>query len=323
MSGCWWCGAAKAGGDRFCRACGQAARAGFAADPGLWPAEGENRVLTVLFPDLCGYMAASKQAAGDEAVHLVSSILGTYIEVITRHGGFVARCIHDEVLALFGVPRASPDDPVRALDAALDIRTAIRALGLDVKIGVNTGLLYFGPVGNALHAELAVVGPAADVAARLVGKGDKVALPGQIIVGASTEEQARHRFDFTGTRVLQLKGIRDPATCHELIDRRAQPGRAAPAGADARWTDIAARVDALPRTARHLLQLVAVAGGRLGADRLARLFPDRADLGAALADLVARGWLHADAGGHALADPTIADVLAGALLPARRAALGG
>lgn len=318
---CWWCGGPRAPGDRFCPACGQSRRSGAPADPGLWPAEGENRVLTVLFPDLSGYMAASGQAPGEDAVLLVDAVLGTYIEIVHRHGGFIARCMHDEVLALFGIPTASADDPARALDAALAIRAAIRALGLDVKIGINTGLVYFGPVGSAEHAELAVVGTPADVAARLVGKGDRVALAGQILVGPSTEEQTRHRFELAAPRTLQLKGIRDPVTCHELVGRRDPVQRPAPANPDARWSDIAAGLDRLGRTPRQLLQVASVIGRRFDTGLLARVLPVAPDLAGAVAALIAAGWLDSANGGHAVRDPATADVLYRSLLPARRAAL--
>lgn len=319
---CWWCGAALAAEDRFCRACGEGRCAGGpwerGADPGLWPAEGENRVLTVAFPDLSGYMAASGQAPGEQAVRLVSAVLGTYIDAIEQHGGFVARCMHDEVLALFGVPFARADDPVRAVEAALAIRAAIRALGLDVKIAINTGLLYFGPVGNARHAELAVVGTAADVAARLVGKGDRVAVAGEILVGESTFQQTQHRFDFAPARVHALKGIREPVTSHALVGARGQPAALAP-HPDATWSRIAGMVDQLARTDRHLLHIASVLRRPLSAGLLARIAP--AALPSRLDDLAAGGWLARDGDAFALADDAVRDVLYRSLLPARRAAL--
>jgi len=323
---CWWCGSALAAEDRFCRQCGESRRSDgpweHGADPGLWPAEGENRVLTVVFPDLCGYMAASRQAPGDEAVALVNTVQGTYIAAVHEHGGFIARCQHDEVLALFGVPTARVDAPVQAIRAALAIRTAIRALGLDVKIGINTGLVYFGPVGSVLHSELAVVGPPADVAARLVGKGAQVALPGQILVGASTYQQAQHEFDFGEGRVLELKGIRYPVTSYEVLDRRAAPSvEPAEPNADARWSRIASGLDGLARSARQLLQVASVIGAPFEAALLGRVVPDRARLPEALEHLVAAGWLGREGERFRIGDAAVAEVLYQSLLPARRAEL--
>jgi class 3 adenylate cyclase len=319
---CWWCGAALDHVDRFCPACGQARRAGGPwereADRGLWPAEGENRMLTVLFPDLSGYMAASGQAPGDQAVRLVDAVLGTYIDAIEQRGGFVARCMHDEVLALFGVPLARADDPIHAVETALAIRAAIRALGLDVKIAINTGLLYFGPVGNARHAELAVVGPAADVAARLVGKGARVAEAGQILVGESTFQQTRHRYEFAPARVHTLKGIREPERSHELLGERAAAGQPA-AHPDATWSRIAAEIDRLGRTDRHLLQIASAVDRPFTAGLLDRI-ASGAEAGR-LDELTAAGWLLRDGEAYAFADPAVREVCYRSLLPARRAAL--
>jgi len=322
---CWWCGSALAAEDRFCRQCGESRRSDGpwerGADPGLWPAEGENRVLTVLFPDLCGYMAASRQAPGDEAVALVNTVQSTYIAAVHEHGGFIARCQHDEVLALFGVPTARVEIPVQAIRAALAIRTAIRALGLDVKIGINTGLVYFGPVGSPLHSELAVVGPPADVAARLVGKGAQVALPGQILVGESTYQQAQHEFEFGEGRVLELKGIRYPVTSYEVLDRRASSIEPAPPNADARWLAIASGLDGLSRTSRQLLQVASVIGAPFEAALLDRVVADRARLAEALEHLVAAGWLGREGERVRVRDAAVAEVLYQSLLPARRAEL--
>jgi adenylate cyclase len=229
---------------------------------------GENRVMTIVFPDLCGYMAASKQAPGDDAVELVNAILGIYIDNVLEHGGYVARCIHDEVLALFGTPPAREDDPEHAVRAALAIRTAIRAIGLDVKIGINTGLVYFGHVGNAAHAELAVVGPAADVAARLVGKGDKVALPGEILVGASVERATRHLFEYGPPRVLNLKGIAEPITSHELLGPRAVPLPSEPDELRDR-ARLQAKLDALDPEAKRALALEGAKGEQHAMSKLA------------------------------------------------------
>jgi len=323
---CWWCGGPLAASDRFCPGCGERRREDGpwerGVDRGLWPADGENRVLTVLFPDLCGYMAASKQAPGDEAVQLVNTVQSTYIAAIAAQGGFVARCQHDEVLALFGVPTAHVDDPLRAVRAALQIRTAIRALGLDVKIGINTGLVYFGPVGSELHSELAVVGPAADAAARLVGKGAQLAMPGQILVGESTAEQTRHAIDYGPARVHELKGIRTPVSSFEVTGERPEIGVPAPdVNDDALWSRLAAMLDQLPRTQRQVLQLASVIGAPFDAGRLGRMAGNREALALALEHLVAGGWLDRDSSRYVIRDPAVMNLLNRSLLPARRAAI--
>ena len=67
--------------------------------------------------------------------------------------------------------------------AALDLRERAEELGFSVSVGVNTGRVYFGPVGSALHEELTVMGPTVNLAARL----QAAAGTGQVVVGDGPE----------------------------------------------------------------------------------------------------------------------------------------
>jgi class 3 adenylate cyclase len=60
-------------------------------------------------------------------------------QILERHGGTVEKFVGDAAMAVFGIPQAHEDDALRAAGAALEMRAGTQALGLEVRIGINTG----------------------------------------------------------------------------------------------------------------------------------------------------------------------------------------
>ena len=115
------------------------------------------------------------------------ALLGRYFErmsgIVESHGGTVEKFIGDAVMAVFGVPQAHEDDALRACRAAVEMRDALPGLGLQGRIGVNTGEVVTGT------AERLVTGDAVNVAARF----EQAAAPGEVLIGASTHELVQRR----------------------------------------------------------------------------------------------------------------------------------
>src|SRR4030095_2692074 len=96
--------------------------------------------------------------------------------ILERHGGTVEKFVGDAAMAVFGLPQVHEDDAVRAVRAAVEMRDSLEPLGLEVRIGVNTGEVVAGT------GETLVTGDAVNVAARL----EQTAPPGEALIGAST-----------------------------------------------------------------------------------------------------------------------------------------
>src|SRR5215831_2835959 len=92
---------------------------------------------------------------------------------LERHGATVEKFIGDAVMAVFGVPAVHEDDALRAARAALELRRAVSELGIELRIGINTGEVV------AEDGETLVTGDAVNVAARL----EQAASPGEILIG--------------------------------------------------------------------------------------------------------------------------------------------
>jgi class 3 adenylate cyclase len=166
---CATCGHKAAEAFRFCPECGAPAA-------GAAQTREQRKTVTVLFCDVTGSTALG-ESADPEAVR---ALLARYFErmkaILESHGGTVEKFIGDAVMAVFGVPQVHEDDALRAVRAAAEMRDALPELGVQARIGVDTGEVVTGT------EERLATGDAVNVAARL----EQAAQPGEVLLGEST-----------------------------------------------------------------------------------------------------------------------------------------
>ncbi len=200
MSACPSCGHENPDGKRFCGDCGA---------PLLVAAElrEQRKTVTVLFCDVVGSTALG-ESTDPEAMRL---LLARYFErmraIVERHGGTVEKFIGDAVMAVFGVPLLHEDDALRAVRAAVEMQDVLPGLGVEGRIGVNTGEVVAGT------AERLVTGDAVNVAARL----QQAAAPGEVLLGAETRELVRDAVTVEELAPLQLKGKQERVAAFRLL----------------------------------------------------------------------------------------------------------
>jgi class 3 adenylate cyclase/tetratricopeptide (TPR) repeat protein len=174
------------------------------------------KIVTVLFCDVTGSTALG-ESLDPEALR---AVLGRYFDsmkaIVERYGGTVEKFIGDAVMAVFGVPVAHEDDALRAVRAAAAMREALPELGVEARIGVNTGEVVTGT------EERLVTGDAVNVAARL----EQAAQPGEILLGAMTLALARDALEVEDLDPLAMKGKAQPVAAYRLVNvREAAPRR--------------------------------------------------------------------------------------------------
>ena len=138
---------------RFCSACGSPLE--------VEPAADVRKTVTVVFCDLVGSTSLGERTDPEALRELMSRYHAELRTILERHGGSVEKFIGDAAMAVFGLPQVHEDDALRAVRAAIEMRDAVATLGLQVRIGVNTGEVVAGA------GETLVTGDAVNVAARL------------------------------------------------------------------------------------------------------------------------------------------------------------
>jgi len=175
----------------------------------------QRKTVTVVFCDVTGSTAMG-ESTDPEAMR---ALLARYFErmkgILESHGASVEKFIGDAVMAVFGVPQVHEDDALRACRAAVEMRAAFPEVGLEAKIGINTGEVVTGT------EERLVTGDAVNVAARF----EQAAQPGEILLGEETLALVRDAVGTEEVEPLELKGKSEPVGAYRLLDVRDAPER--------------------------------------------------------------------------------------------------
>ena len=132
--------------------------------------EGQEREVTVMFVDVCGFTARAEASTARETVAFLNEFFDVVVPCVLGHGGHANKFLGDGVLAVFGAPERLPDHADRAVSAARAIADAIaeRFEGeVRIGIGISTGPVVVGSVGGGGRLEFSVIGDAVNVAARV------------------------------------------------------------------------------------------------------------------------------------------------------------
>jgi class 3 adenylate cyclase/tetratricopeptide (TPR) repeat protein len=184
--------------------------------------EGERKQVTVLFADVKGFTSISEKLDPEDVQNLIGECLAFFTEEIHRYEGAIAQFLGDGVMALFGAPIAHEDAPQRALYAALAIREHLREYsatlkkqGIDFKmrIGLNTGLVVVGKIGDDLTMEYTAMGDTVNLASRM----ESAAEPGTIQVSENTHRLTEGYFEFEPLGEIEVKGKKVAAKAYRLL----------------------------------------------------------------------------------------------------------
>jgi class 3 adenylate cyclase/tetratricopeptide (TPR) repeat protein len=158
----------------------------------------ERKLATVLFVDLVDSTSLVAGADPEVARRRVTQFFDRVSHCVTTHGGIVEKFAGDAVLAAFGVPQAHEDDAERAVRAALAMLDSVRELGLEARVGVESGEVVVDERDSTF-----ATGEAVTLAARL----QQAAGAGEVLIGP-------HAFRLTSDRVqtedvgpLDVKGF--------------------------------------------------------------------------------------------------------------------
>ena len=193
--------------------------------------EGERKQVTVLFADCAGFTSLSARLDPEDLHTIMDGCFARIMEAVHRYEGTVNQFTGDGVMALFGAPIAHEDHGVRAVAAALAIQQAIRQYaetvrerhGLDfaLRIGLNTGPVVVGRIGDDLRMDYTAQGETVNLAARL----QTLATPGTVLISEATQALVSGYFVTADAGRHHVKGIDRPVQTFSVSEQRRRRAR--------------------------------------------------------------------------------------------------
>jgi class 3 adenylate cyclase len=184
--------------------------------------EGERKQVTVLFCDLVGSTSLAERL-GPETMHL---LLNRFFELalseVHRYEGTINQFLGDGFMALFGAPIAHEDHARRAALAALGLQRLLAehsaemdesSAELRFRMGINTGWVVVGGIGDQLRRDYTAVGDTTNLAARL----QQAAAPGAILISEDTRRFLQGSARLETLPPLQVKGKEAPVRPFRLV----------------------------------------------------------------------------------------------------------
>jgi class 3 adenylate cyclase len=184
--------------------------------------EGERKQVTVLFADVKGSMDLAEQADPEEWHKIMDRFFAILSEGVHRFEGTVNQFTGDGIMALFGAPIAHEDHARRACYAALYLRDELRryaddlrrkaALNFSVRIGLNSGEVVVGKIGDDLRMDYTAQGHTVGLAARM----EQLAEPGRVYLTEETTKLVSGFFRLHDLGPFELKGASTAVRVYEL-----------------------------------------------------------------------------------------------------------
>ncbi len=179
---------------------------------------GEVRRVTILFSDLRGYSALSRQLGPEQMVALLNRYLSSMTDVILDHQGNLSEMLGDGLVVLFGAPNSRPDDALRAVRCAVEMQQALASfnaeehLSLEMGIGIGTGEVIAGNIGSNKRMKNGVVGTPINLAVRL----ESFTVGSQILIDHVTRDLVGSEIQLGEVVELRPKGWPEPIRCYPV-----------------------------------------------------------------------------------------------------------
>lgn len=183
--------------------------------------EGERKTVTVMFCDMEESTPLVQKLGSEEAYAIMDEIYEILIHKVHEFEGTVNELTGDGIMALFGAPIAIENAPERAIRSALSIHREIAnfndqkkskglELSIKMRIGIHTGPVVVGALGNDLRVEFKAVGDTVIIASRLEG----LAEPGTVYVTEDTNKLTEGLFRFKALGPKRIKGKEELVNYH-------------------------------------------------------------------------------------------------------------
>jgi adenylate cyclase len=196
---------------------------------------GREQEVTILFTDTCNFTTVSEQLTPSELMNWLNRGISIAVKAVNERNGMVNKFTGDGMLAVFGAPisEGKNQDAKNALQAAAEIQIRFKELNEELKkershkmglrIGIHSGVVLTGSLGNTERLEYAVMGDAVNCASRLESyeKSRQNNLVRVLVSSATRENLNDHdtKYLWEDWGSLKVKGRSEKLLVYELKDK--------------------------------------------------------------------------------------------------------
>jgi PAS domain S-box-containing protein len=165
--------------------------------------EARNLHVSVLFTDVTGFTHFTTQVSPTEVARALHRYFTEMTQIVLDHRGWVDKFVGDSIMALFGVPKGSPDHAEQAARTAVEMARTMSELDLPWrhKVGISSGQVIAGDIGSRQKPTYTAIGDPVNLASRLTAE----ARPGEILVCPQTFSAAAS-FAYEALGELDIRG---------------------------------------------------------------------------------------------------------------------
>lgn len=190
-------------------------------DPHQVQLGGQRSEISLLFTDLRGFTPLSEAIEPEHLVAILNQYLAVAVDAVMKEDGTVDKFLGDAVMAWFNAPIPQPDHALRAVRAALAIRSLVTVLHLELPedyrllfgTGIHTGEAILGLIGTEQRSDYTAIGDCVNVAKRI----QESAAPGQILISEQTYRLIADDIEVKEVEPVVAKGKREPICVYEVV----------------------------------------------------------------------------------------------------------
>lgn len=189
--------------------------------------EPEKKEITILFSDIRDFTSMSENLDPVEMVDTLNRYFELMIDIVFKFNGMLDKFIGDAIMAIYGVPFSSDDDPLNAVRTAVEMQKWLKVFNRDqrkqnkpeinIGIGIHTGVAVVGNIGSEKRMEFTAIGDSVNTAARLEGQTSRIGKTGVVLISDTTYEHVKDEIEIEQLEPVLVKGKSKPIQIYRVI----------------------------------------------------------------------------------------------------------